>query len=117
MNLLPFIENQVLESSPYLDNIFSFSGADLSSYIFVAISVALWAFFEVISSERLLDAIFWGELGIVSSIFGMIIYADYFQNYVGNTYAILLLVAAAAEAGVGMLVVLETSNHGLAKKN
>lgn len=54
---------------------------------------------------------------IVSLLFGMVSYADFFQNYSGNTYVIILLVAAAAEAGVGMLVVLETSRHGIAKKN
>lgn len=34
---------------------------------------------------------------------------------VGNAYGVLLLVATAAEAAVGMLVVLETGNRGVAQ--
>lgn len=58
MNLLPFVENQASGSSFYLNNIFSFNGDAASSQVVLGFSIALWAFWELCCSHRLLDAIF-----------------------------------------------------------
>ena len=114
--LSPLNDAFIVTSVPYLDSIFSFTAGSLETAISLAIIISFLAFGRLCFTGAVLDVIFWGELLLVSSTFGIALLSGIFNLSFGNGYAVLLLVAAAAEAGVGMLLVLEVGNFGVFKK-
>jgi NADH:ubiquinone oxidoreductase subunit K len=101
-----------LDSKNFVSN----AGTSLELTVFFAFFIIFIAvdslFFR---SQSVLEVIFWAELLLVTSIFGISSVCFICNLPLGNVYGIFLLLATAAEAAVGILVVLESSNCGVSQ--
>lgn len=67
----------------------------------------------VLSSANVLEGLFWAEVLLVSSIFGLVLSAAALKLPVGFVYGFFLLNATAVEAAIGMVLVLKVVHSGL----
>lgn len=67
----------------------------------------------VLSSSNILEGLFWAEVLLVSSIFGLVLAAAALKLPIGFVYGFFLLNATAVEAAIGMVLVLKVVHSGL----